>query len=57
MRKEVSPNGVDVGQVAQVTLKLRALQQPDGSFAFRELLKRVCILDDGISTVCEPTMP
>jgi hypothetical protein len=43
---------VDIGQVAQVMLKFRALQQPDGGFVFRELLKSVCVLDDGISTVC-----
>lgn len=53
VRKEVGPNIVDIGQVAQVTLKFRALRQPDGRFVFRELLKRVCVLDDGISTVRE----
>jgi hypothetical protein len=34
-----------------VTLKLRALRQPDSSFVFREQLRSVCILDDGISAV------
>ena len=49
IRNEVGPNCVDIGQIAQVTLKFRALQQPDGGFVFRELLKSVCVLDDGIS--------
>ena len=51
VHNEVGPNVVDIGQVAQVTLKFRALHQLDGSFIFRELLKSVCILDDGISAV------
>jgi len=46
---------VDIGQVAQVTVKFRALQQVDGGFVFRELLKSVSILDEGISSVRELT--
>ena len=49
IRNEVGPNCVDIGQIAQVTLKFCALQQPDGGFVFCELLKSVCVLDDGIS--------
>jgi len=52
-RREVSPNSVDIGQVAQGTLKFRALQQSDGGFVFRELLKSISILDEGISAVRE----
>ena len=51
VRNEVGPSDVDIGQVAQVMLKFRVLHQLDGSFIFREPLKSVCILDDGISAV------
>ena len=51
VRNEVGPNVVDIGQVAQVMLKFRALHQLDGSFIFCELLNSVCNLDDGISAV------
>ena len=48
IRNEVGPNCVDIGQVAYVALKFRAPQQPDAGFVFRELLKNVCVLYDGI---------
>ena len=51
LRREVSPSAVNVGQVAQIRLKLRLLKQEDGSFTFREMLKGVYILHDGASTV------
>ena len=50
-RREIGANLVDIGQVAQLTVKFRALRQAEGNFVFRELLQKVCVLDDGISMV------
>jgi hypothetical protein len=51
MRREVNPSAVNVGQIAQIKMKLRLLKQENGSFTFREVLKGVYILHDGASTV------
>ena len=51
IRTEVRPNHIDVGQVAQVTVCFRVLQQLAGDSIFWEMLKTISILDDGISMV------
>ena len=33
-------------------MKFRLLKQEDGRYTFRELLKSVCVLHDGLSLVC-----
>ena len=48
VRIEVGASGMDGWNVAQVALKLRALQQSDGRYVLRELLRSVCVLDEGI---------
>lgn len=52
IRREIRPNVVTVGQIAQVKLQLRLLKQKDGTFTFRELLKGIFVLHDGLSMVC-----
>src|SRR5882757_6508787 len=52
--REVSSSRVNIGQVVQITMKLCALSQGDGPHVFRELLKSICILTDGISGVRGP---
>ena len=42
---------MDIGQITQVSLRFRALKKPDGSFIFREMLRSISILNDGISAV------
>lgn len=40
-----------IGQIAQVTLQYRLLKQENGTFTLRELLKGVCVLDNGLREV------
>jgi hypothetical protein len=42
---------VRVGQIAQIKMKFRLLKQESGDFTFRELLKGICVLHDGMSMV------
>ena len=51
VRREISPSAVKVGQIMQVKMKMRLLRQDDGNFTFREVLKGVCVLHDGLSMV------
>ena len=51
VRREIGTNLINVGQIAQVRMKLHLLKQDNGSFTFRELLKGIYILYDGASTV------
>lgn len=51
IRREISPSAIVVGQIVQVRIQLRLFKQPNGSFTFRELLKGVYILNDGLSMV------
>lgn len=51
IRTEIAASAIAVGQIVQVKMQLRLLRQDDGKFAFRELLKGICVLHDGLSTV------
>jgi len=51
VRREISPNAIRVGQIAQTRMKFRLLKQEDGTFTFRELLKAIFVLNDGASMV------
>lgn len=51
LRREVSPSAIQLGQIVQVRMKFRLLRQENGNFTFREVLKGVSILHDGLSMV------
>lgn len=51
MRHEINTSAVRVGQIAQVKMCFRLLKQANGTFTFRQLLKGVYILHDGMSMV------
>ena len=51
MRSEIRPASITPGHVVQVTMKFRLLKQEDGPYTFRELLKSVCVLHEGLSLV------
>jgi hypothetical protein len=42
---------VKVGQIVQIKMKFRLLKQESGEFTFRELLKGIYVLHDGMSMV------
>lgn len=51
MRREISPSAIQVGQIAQIKMQFRLLKQDSGSFTFREMLKGIYVLHDGLSMV------
>lgn len=51
IRREISPGTVHVGQIVQVKMCFRLLKQEDDTFVYREMLKSVCVLHDGVSMV------
>ena len=50
-RREICPGQVAMGQIAHVRMQFRLLKQDNGSFTFRELLKAVYVLDNGLREV------
>jgi len=48
LHREICPSQVAIGQIAQVKIQFRLLKQDSGSFTFRELLKAVYVLDNGL---------
>ena len=51
IRREISPSSIQVGQIAQVKMSFRLLKQENGTFSYREMLKGVCVLHEGLSMV------
>lgn len=54
LRCEIGPDQVAIGQIAQVRMQYRLLKQENGSFTWRELLKAVYVLDNGLREVSIP---
>ena len=55
VRQEVGPRSVKIGQIVRIKTRFRLLKQENGNFTFRELLKGIYILDDGVCKVCYPS--
>lgn len=53
-RREICPVTITPGHFVQVSMKFRLLKQKEGPYIFRELLKNVCVLHDGLSMVRIP---
>lgn len=53
MRREIGTAAIAVGQIVQIKMSFRLLKQQNGSFTFRQLLKGVYVLHDGMSMVCD----
>jgi hypothetical protein len=52
VRREIRPSSIAVGQIAQIKVQFRLLKQENGTFTFRELLKGIYVVNDGLSMVC-----
>ena len=46
-----------IGQIAHVRIQFRLLKQDDGSYTFREMLKAVYVLDNGLREVNSTNPP
>jgi len=51
VRHEIGTGAIAIGQIAQIKMSFRLLKQQNGSFTFRQLLKGIYVLHDGMSMV------